>query len=425
LTQASAYDTGLTTGTAATSAPGSSSNLFFSANRNSSVTAGTFNANTEINSLNFGYGGTTSTFAVSGTGTITIDAAAVHGNTAGSGITIASGGGSASISNAIVLGADQSFAPSDASSVLTVSGQVTGGHELIKSGAGTVILSSAAGNGYTGGTSVSAGTLYVNNTSGSGTGTGSVTVGSGATLAGSGTIKPTGGAGVTISGGATLAPGSNQTANAYINGGTGAVNATGTGGGLTLDNTEASSNLLTISGGAKLTFALGSTTPYVGGSGALNFAHPNTDSTFLNLTGDTVDQIFNDTTTALTINLVDLTYGAPSGGVGLTLRAQNPYLLIQTALGNNSDFANLVTTGGTGANGYVLGVSNGTGGYTAFNLGAYDINGNQINTASNLQNLQLYLYNGDLEVVPEPGTWALMLGGLALLVLLQRRRKLS
>jgi hypothetical protein len=34
----------------------------------------------------------------------------------------------------------------------------------------------------------------------------------------------------------------------------------------------------------------------------------------------------------------------------------------------------------------------------------------------------LYLYNGDLEVVPEPGTWAMMLGGLALLVFIQRRR---
>jgi hypothetical protein len=36
---------------------------------------------------------------------------------------------------------------------------------------------------------------------------------------------------------------------------------------------------------------------------------------------------------------------------------------------------------------------------------------------------ELYLYNGDLEVVPEPGTWALMLGGLALLIVIQRRRR--
>ena len=35
----------------------------------------------------------------------------------------------------------------------------------------------------------------------------------------------------------------------------------------------------------------------------------------------------------------------------------------------------------------------------------------------------LYLSDGDLEVVPEPGTWTMMLGGLALLVICQRRRK--
>jgi hypothetical protein len=38
---------------------------------------------------------------------------------------------------------------------------------------------------------------------------------------------------------------------------------------------------------------------------------------------------------------------------------------------------------------------------------------------------ELYLYNGDLEVVPEPGTWALMLGGLGMLVVIQRRRRHS
>jgi len=39
--------------------------------------------------------------------------------------------------------------------------------------------------------------------------------------------------------------------------------------------------------------------------------------------------------------------------------------------------------------------------------------------------LQLYLYNGDLEVVPEPGTWALMLSGMAALVFHQRRKRRS
>jgi len=103
---------------------------------------------------------------------------------------------------------------------------------------------------------------------------------------------------------------------------------------------------------------------------------------------------------------------------------QNPYLLIQTVLGDNSDFANLWTTGGEGQNGYVLGVSTGVGdNYTAFNLGAYDINGNLVSSSSNLENLQLYLFNGDLEVVPEPSTWALMLSGVFVLLGWQRRRQ--
>ena len=158
---------------------------------------------------------------------------------------------------------------------------------------------------------------------------------------------------------------------------------------------------MVVNGGASLTFALGSSTPYNGGSGALNFANPNTNSTYLSITGNTVDQIFTNTAVADTINLVDLTNGAAAGGVSLTLRAQNPYLLIQTALGNDNDFANLWTTGGEGQNGYVLGVSTGSGNaYTAFTLNAVDINGNPIGSSTNLQNLRLYLYNGDLEVVP-------------------------
>jgi hypothetical protein len=57
-------------------------------------------------------------------------------------------------------------------------------------------------------------------------------------------------------------------------------------------------------------------------------------------------------------------------------------------------------------NGYV------TGGLFATSGTAFDEN----------YGVRLYLYNGDLEVVPEPGTWALMLGGFALLVFIQRRR---
>ena len=75
---------------------------------------------------------------------------------------------------------------------------------LTKAGTGTLILSGA--NTLSGATTVSAGTLLVNNTSGSGTGTGAVTVASSATLGGSGSATGS----VTIQAGGHLAPGNNS-----------------------------------------------------------------------------------------------------------------------------------------------------------------------------------------------------------------------
>ena len=90
------------------------------------------------------------------------------------------------------------------------------------------------------GTTVEAGTLRVNNSTGSGTGSGDLEVFSGATLAGSGII----GSAVTIDGGATLAPG----------------NPVGT---LTI------SNSLTLNDSSVLQFALGTNSDRVVVSGAL------------------------------------------------------------------------------------------------------------------------------------------------------------
>jgi autotransporter-associated beta strand protein len=72
---------------------------------------------------------------------------------------------------------------------------------LVKTGPGTMELTAA--NQYQGPTTISGGTLLVNNTSGSGTGSGSVTVQSGGTLAGHGTITGD----ITVQSGGTLAPG--------------------------------------------------------------------------------------------------------------------------------------------------------------------------------------------------------------------------
>lgn len=88
---------------------------------------------------------------------------------------------------------------------LTLSGIIsdktisTGVTSVTKSGAGTLTLSNA--NTYEGTTTVNAGTLLVNNTVGSGTGSGAVLIESAGTLGGSGTINGT----VTVNG--SLRPG--------------------------------------------------------------------------------------------------------------------------------------------------------------------------------------------------------------------------
>ncbi|MCX5674772.1 MAG: autotransporter-associated beta strand repeat-containing protein [Planctomycetota bacterium] len=79
----------------------------------------------------------------------------------------------------------------------TGAGSIDGPCNLTKIGEGTLVLS--ASNTYTGGTEVSGGTLLVENTAGSATGTGAVTV-SAATLGGTGFIKGP----VTLTGDATL-----------------------------------------------------------------------------------------------------------------------------------------------------------------------------------------------------------------------------
>ncbi|HEY0342834.1 MAG TPA: autotransporter-associated beta strand repeat-containing protein, partial [Steroidobacteraceae bacterium] len=331
--------------------------------------------------------------------------------------TISSDSGSLSLINTGTItgaGVSLNLAGAGNGSIASVIGTTTGG--LSMTGTGTWTLS---GNStYSGGTTVSSGKLYVNNgPSGSGTGTGAVTIGSGAMLAGNGVITPSGGAGVVIQSGGTLSSGAVQVSDATHN--TVTPGASGTNG-LLFNNAEASSSTLTIAGGANLTFSLGAGT--TAGSGALTFNAPNTNSTFFTLTGGTTDQIFG-AGAADTINLVDLTAFTPVSlpSQKLQLALQNPYLLIVTTPtgGNaNADFANLITSGGEGVNGYVLGVDNGSGVATPFILNMTDNNGNQLSSAG----LQLYLYNGELEVIPEPSTWAMLLGGVAMLLFTVRRR---
>jgi autotransporter-associated beta strand protein len=80
-----------------------------------------------------------------------------------------------------------------------------GARGIEKVGAGWVELTGA--NTYSGGTTISAGTLAVNNTTGSGTGTGNVVVKTGGTLAGTGTLSPTSGGSILFEDGSTVSVG--------------------------------------------------------------------------------------------------------------------------------------------------------------------------------------------------------------------------
>jgi autotransporter-associated beta strand protein len=84
---------------------------------------------------------------------------------------------------------------------LLVSGLIDGSDNITKSGAGLAVFSD--NNSYTGTTTVSGGTLWVNNATGWAIGTGAVAVNSGGTLGGTGAIDGP----VTVNSGGTLAPG--------------------------------------------------------------------------------------------------------------------------------------------------------------------------------------------------------------------------
>ena len=254
----------------------------------------------------------------------------------------------------------------------TVTGVITGSAgdmRLFKDGAGNLNLTNA--NTYAGLTTISGGTLFANNASGSATGTGAVNVDAGGKLAGTGFIAPTGTDGINVTG--VLAPGGsvgtgNLTLNLGSTTGTAAM-AGGSGFEFLLDtaglaiNTVGTSDMLAIAGAAA------------------------NDFSFTAITGNNVDFL-------------------NSGLLGF-------YKLFDTSL-NIADTAtdtwgNLVYDSVTGVVSSGLTYSNLAGGYTGNFIVGTGISGN----------------NGDLgdiyfQVIPEPS--AALLGGLGTLLLLRRRR---
>jgi fibronectin-binding autotransporter adhesin len=233
----------------------------------------------------------------------------------------------------------------------TYKGVVSGTQKLSvgSSFGGTVVFTAA--NTYAGGTDVNGGVLEVNNTSGSGTGSGEVLMQNGARLGGTGTLAPssvTSGTAVEIAAGGILTPSN----------GSGASHLT-----FALDTFAK----LILDAQSQFVFDLGSSTA---------------TSDEVLLTGGKLQ--IND------LDLSDFTFNLQSGfAPGTTFTLFNSPVGIDGSLGSD-----------------VIGAVDG-----------YDatIEFNSTDTAIDL--------NVSTTQAPEPSTWAMLLGGVGLLVIVRRQRR--
>lgn len=252
--------------------------------------------------------------------------------------------GTATFSGTITLGA---FAASGTGSSLRVtsasggtvdfSGNITDGSNsvaLLLNGTGSVRFTRATGMNYDGGTTVSSGTLLVNNTSGSGTGTGAVSVGSAATLGGSGIISGN----TTLASGSFLAPGASAGAAGNLTfGGNLDISGLAAGtGGLLFDLGAAGS-------GDKITLSTGALSI---GSGVLDF----NDFSFTALSGFGAGvYTLIDTSTSIVGTLGSNLTGTVAGLDAVLSLSGNDVILTVTAIPEPSTFAALLGTSALGA----------------------------------------------------------------------------
>ncbi len=255
------------------------------------------------------------------------------------------------------------------SATQTVSGNITGGGALTVSTATATApdLVLTGSNTYSGGTTLSSGSVFINNTSGSALGTGSLTVAAGTTFGGSGTGSLTG---YTIGAASPAAATTVQVGN-----------GTDVTSNLTLVGTNASSIK-----NANLEFNLNTT----GSSNELSVG-----TTALTLSGDT-----------LTLNVSSL------GVVAL----DQQYVLVAGTGGTGTGLGQYAGFTISGANNVISGITliiDGVGAPSGWYSNSYL---ELVNNANGTDDI-------DVVFVPEPSTWAMMLGGLATLVFWQRRRR--
>jgi fibronectin-binding autotransporter adhesin len=248
-------------------------------------------------------------------------------------------------------------------STLTVSGNISesGSHSFNVGGLGTTVLSGS--NSYSGGTTVNTGaTLKVTNVAGSATGTGAFALSAGATLTGTGAIN----------------------ASSFALGGVGSPAIVVVGNGLDTTSqlalTGSGSNSIT---NTQLNFNLSVTTP-----GQANVLQVGSSSI-----------AFSNTT--LELNMSGVGVVATNTGYELIAGLSNSQYSGFSTFINSLNQIEIVSGGG--------------------------LNFNFVGQPANSwyqANSYLIESNGDIDVVvvPEPGTWAMMLGGLGVLLFWQRRR---
>jgi autotransporter-associated beta strand protein len=275
------------------------------------------------------------------------------------------------------------------SNTLTVSGaianKVTGTGSaatstVTKTSGGTLILSNT-GNSYSSPTTVSAGSLLAaNGSTGSAVGTGSLTVASGATIGGYSASASTSRVGTFKSYGFTIGTGGSA-ANVIVGDGTDATSS------LALESITGYSG--TFTGSANLVFNLDSASTH---SNVLTVAE----------SGSSNSVVFKGAT--LTLNVIG------SGGI---ITSGTQYDLINDASGFNAstDGLTLVTNS---MNQQVITSGLSLASNTYFGSGGF------------YSPSYLFLSSDDteieVEVVPEPSTWAMLMGGAAGLALVLRRR---
>ena len=378
--------------------------IYFS--NNSAPLSTTLGADTTVRSLNFTSGATGSvTIGAGNTLTIgSVDSSVTSGTTFtlmnSGGITVQAGSGAHTVAANIVLGADQSWG-NVSSNPLTVSGNVSGSHNLsfvgsytiynpgtytadgtnytdatftttsaTASGTGGFVLSGS--NSYTGATTLGSGAIVL--VSGSLSGTASVSVASNASLSVNGMINP----GATLSLSGTLRGTGSVGAVVAASGATVAPGGTSTG--------ILSASSLNLQSGAQFSMRLGGTTAGTG---------------------------YDQLAVSGGLTLAGALQGSLINGFGSSIRLGNEFFLTAGATSTSGSFSNVAAATGLaladGANGQIN--------FGGVEFGVfYDASGTAM-TLNGGSDVAL------LDVVPEPGTWQLLLGGMAVTVGIMRIRK--